>query len=175
MGQTSAAELQTAFAEQAQAMADAGADALVIETMSDPAELRVAIVAAKATGLPVVACMVFDCGKNLDRTMMGTTPEQAAETLLEAGADLIGSNCGQGIAGFVPICRRLRDAGSRPVWIKANAGLPQLVDGQTVYAQSPGEFADYAPALIEAGAGFLGGCCGTTPAFIAALCEKVRA
>ncbi len=175
MGQTSAAELQAAFAEQAQALAEAGADGLVIETMSDPAELRVAIAAAKTSGLPVVACMVFDSGKNHDRTMMGTTPEQAAETLLEAGADLIGSNCGQGIAGFVPICRRLHDAGARPVWIKANAGLPQLVDGQTVYSQSPAEFADFAPALIEAGAGFLGGCCGTTPEFIQALCEKVRA
>jgi methionine synthase I (cobalamin-dependent) len=173
MGQTTAAELQSAFAEQAQAMADAGADALVIETMSDPAETRVAIAAAKATGLPVVACMVFDSGKSHDRTMMGTTPEQAAEALLEAGADLIGSNCGQGIAGFVPICERLHAAAGGPVWIKANAGLPQFVDGQTVYAQSASQFADYAPALIAAGAGFLGGCCGTTPEFIRALCGKV--
>ena len=66
--------------------------------------------------------------------------------LLEAGADVVGSNCGQGIAGFVAICRRLHDASGRPVWIKANAGLPQLVDGQTVYAQSAREFADYLPA-----------------------------
>jgi methionine synthase I (cobalamin-dependent) len=169
MGEVSEVELELAFAEQAAALAAAGADGLVIETMSDPAEARVAVIAAKATGLPVVACMVFDSGRNHDRTMMGTTPEQAAKTLLDAGADLLGSNCGQGVAGFVAICKRLAEAGRRPVWIKANAGLPEMVDGRTVYAQSPAQFAAYLPALIEAGAGFVGGCCGTSPAFIRAV------
>lgn len=173
MGEASEDDVQAAFAEQAAAMAAAGADGLVIETMSDPAEAKLAVIAAKATGLPVVACMVFDSGKNLDRTMMGTTPEQAAEILLEAGADLIGSNCGQGVAGFVPICKRLHAASGRPVWIKANAGLPEMVGGQTVYAQTPEQFASYLPALVEAGAGLVGGCCGTSPAFIRALAEKL--
>jgi methionine synthase I (cobalamin-dependent) len=173
MGQVQPEALEEAFTEQAAALADAGADALVIETMSDPAEARLAVAAAHGTGLPVVACMVFDSGKDHDRTMMGTTPEQAAEVLLEAGADLIGSNCGQGVAGFVPICRRLAAAGGRPVWIKANAGLPQMRDGKTVYTQTPEEFADYVPPLVKAGAGFLGGCCGTSPEFIAAVASRI--
>ncbi len=173
MGQVPPEALEEAFTEQAAALADAGADALVIETMADPAEAKLAVAAAHGTGLPVVACMVFDSGKDHDRTMMGTTPEQAVEVLLEAGADLIGSNCGQGVAGFVPICRRLAAAGGRPVWIKANAGLPQMRDGKTVYTQTPEEFADYVPPLVKAGAGFLGGCCGTSPEFIAAVASRI--
>jgi 5-methyltetrahydrofolate--homocysteine methyltransferase len=105
--------------------------------------------------------------------MMGTTPEQAGKLLTEAGADVVGSNCGQGIARFAEICARLSSATDRPVWIKANAGLPELVDGETVYRQTPEEFAERVPALIEAGASFIGGCCGTTPEFIAAVRGKV--
>ena len=173
MGEVSADELEAAFSVQAENMAAGGADGIVVETMSDPEEAAVAVRAAKKTGLPVVACMVFDSGKNLDRTMMGTTPEQAAETLLAAGADIIGSNCGKGVEGFLPICQRLADASGRKVWIKANRGLPEVRDGKTHYAQTPEQFADFAPALIEAGAGFLGGCCGTSPEFIAALKKKL--
>ena len=173
MGEASPEELRDAFAEQAQALADGGADALVIETMSDPAEAKIAVEAVKPIGLPVVACMVFDSGKDLDRTMMGTTPEEAAQILTDAGADCIGSNCGQGIEGFVAICRRLHAATDRPIWIKANAGLPEMVDGETVYTQSPEGFADHVPALIEAGASFVGGCCGTAPAFITAVKERL--
>lgn len=174
MGQVKPEAVQEAFAQQAQAMADAGADGIVIETMSDPQETALAVAAAKQTGLPVIACMVFDSGRDKDRTMMGTTPEQAAEALIEAGADCVGSNCGQGIAGFVQICRRLHQASGRPVWIKANAGLPEVIDGQTVYRQTPDEFAAYVPALLEAGAAFLGGCCGTSPDFIRAVCRVVK-
>ena len=174
-GQATEDELRAGFAEQAQAMAEGGADAIVVETMSDPAEAKLAVAAARETGLPVVGCMVFDSGKDNDRTMMGTTPEQAAEALIDAGADCIGSNCGQGIAGFVAICRRLKAvAGERPIWIKANAGLPEIVDGQTVYKQTPEGFAQYVPELKEAGASFIGGCCGTSPDFIAAVCAKLR-
>ncbi len=169
MGQMSEEDLQAVFVEQAQAMAEAGADGIVVETMSDPAEARLAVAAAHATGLPIVACMTFDSGPSGERTMMGTTPEQAAETLLAAGADCLGSNCGQGIAGFPRLCRRLHAAGGGPVWIKANAGLPELRDGRTVYTQTPEQFARYVPQLVRAGAGFLGGCCGTTPAFIRAV------
>jgi len=174
MGQVKPAELQAAFLEQAQVLADAGADGVVIETMSDPQETSLAVAAVKQTGLPVIACMVFDSGRDKDRTMMGTTPEQAAEALLEAGADCVGSNCGQGIAGFVPICRRLHQASGRPVWIKPNAGLPEVIDGQTVYRQTPQQFAEYVPKLLEAGAAFIGGCCGTSPDFIRAVCRAVK-
>jgi methionine synthase I (cobalamin-dependent) len=139
--------------------------------MSDPGEARAAVEAAKATGLPVVGCMVFDAGKDQDRTMMGTTPEQAAAILTEAGADAVGSNCGQGVEGFVELCRRLKGATDRPIWIKANAGIPEMVDGEVVYRTPASEFAGYWGASRDAGASFVGGCCGTDPAFIRALVQ----
>jgi 5-methyltetrahydrofolate--homocysteine methyltransferase len=168
-GDTTPEELQTVFEEQCQLLAEAGADGIVIETMSDLEEATIAVRAAKGTGLPVVACMVFASGRDKDRTLMGNTPEQAAEALTQAGADGVGANCGQGIETFVPICRRLRSATDRPIWIKPNAGLPELVDGQPQYRQTPEQFASSVPALVEAGAAFLGGCCGTSPDFIRAI------
>ncbi len=174
-GEITAEMLREAFREQAQALAEGGADALLIETMSDLAEAALAIAAARETGLPVVASMVFDTGRNKDRTMTGATPEQAAEALTAAGSDVIGANCGCGIAGYVSICRRLRAATDRPIWIKPNAGLPQLLEGRAVYAMTAAEFAGYAPALVEAGAGFLGGCCGTGPEFIQAVKRAISA
>ncbi len=173
MGQVTSEELHAAFCEQAHALAEAGADALVVETMSDVEEAKLAVAAARQTGLPTVACMTFDSGAQRDRTMMGTTPEQAVEVLVAAGADVIGSNCGQGIDGFVALARRLRAATDRPIWLKPNAGLPELVDGKTVYRQTPEEFAALVPELVEAGADFVGGCCGTSPQFIEAVCRVV--
>ena len=169
MGQVSEDDVRAAFAEQAQAIAEAGADGIVIETMSDPAEAALAVAAAHETGLPVVACMTFDSGPKKDRTMMGATPEQAAEKLTAAGADVIGSNCGHGIVDMIEVCRRLRAASTLPIWIKANAGLPEMVAGQAIYRQTPAEFAAHVAPLVDAGASFLGGCCGTTPEFIRAV------
>lgn len=169
MGQVSQEELFDAFLVQATALKEGGADAIVIETMSDPTELSIAIRAAKTTGLPVVGSMTFDTGKGKDRTMMGTSPEQAVEVMTQAGADAVGANCGQGIEGFLGITRRYRAVTSLPIWIKGNAGLPQVVAGQTIYGQSPELFAQFIPPLIEAGANFVGGCCGTNPSFIVAV------
>jgi len=166
-------EMKDAFEAQARILAEAGADALVIETMSDLAEAELAVRGACATGLPVVACMVFDSGKDKDRTMMGSTPEQVAAALSAAGADVIGANCGQGIAGFIPICRRLRAATDLPIWLKANAGLPTLVNGRATYNATPEEFAGHAAGLIKLGANFVGGCCGTRPDFIRAICQHL--
>jgi methionine synthase I (cobalamin-dependent) len=174
-GEVSAEQLHVAFEEQARALAEGGADALVVETMSDLDEAIAAVAAARSTGLPVVACMVFDSGRDKDRTMMGTTPEQAAEALDAAGADVIGANCGQGIAGFVKICQRLHAATVRPIWLKPNAGLPELADGRIVYRTTPESFASDVPALLAAGASFIGGCCGTSPGFIKALKARVHA
>jgi methionine synthase I (cobalamin-dependent) len=174
MGEVSEDQLLAAFTEQASALAAGGAHALVIETMADLAEARLAIQAAKSTGLAVVACMVFDSGSDFDRTMMGVTPEDAARQLTEAGADVVGANCGQGIAGYVEICRRMRTATDRPLWIKANAGVPEVIDGEIVYKTTPEEFAAHGPALVEAGADFIGGCCGTGPDFIRALSQETR-
>jgi 5-methyltetrahydrofolate--homocysteine methyltransferase len=173
MGDVSMDELQAGFALQAKAQADAGADGIAVETMSDLSEAKLAVAAALETSLPVVACMTFDSGSQLDRTMMGVTPEQAAEQLTSEGADVIGANCGQGIAGYMPICARLRAATERPIWIKANAGLPRLVEGKAVYSQTPEEFASYIPQLVSSGAVFVGGCCGTTPAFIKAIKDEI--
>ena len=159
-GQVTEEELRIAFAEQARALADAGVDALVIETMSDLDEAKLALAAAQATGLPVVACMVFDTGKDKDRIMTGRTPEQVAQELTAAGADVVGANCGQGIASYVTICQRLRAATDRPIWIKANAGVPQIVGDQVVYETTAEQFAATArnwsppePASWEAAAG----------------------
>jgi len=168
-GEVSSEELLQAFREQALAMAAAGADAIVVETMSDVAEAKMAVQAARETGLPVVACMVFDSGKDKDRTMMGTRPEEAAQALTNAGADVIGANCGQGIEGFAAVCKRLKASTDRPIWIKANAGLPVMINDRPVYKPTAEQFATYMPGLIQAGASFIGGCCGTSPAFITAL------
>lgn len=166
-GEVTEDALRSAYLEQAQALAAAGADALVIETMSDINEAAIAVEAARTTGLPVAACMVYDTGRNKDRTMMGTTPEQATARLVEAGADIVGANCGCGIEGYVAIAARLRAATDRPIWIKANAGLPELVDGRVTYRMTPDQFAAHARKME--GVSYIGGCCGTTPEFIRAL------
>ena len=161
--------LAAAFAEQAEALAGAGADTLLVETMSDVEEARIAARAALATGLPVIVSFVFDSGRNKDRTMTGATPEQAAKAMAAEGVDAVGANCGAGIESFVSICRRLRESCSLPVWIKPNAGLPAIENGEVIYRTTPAEFAAHVPALIDAGASFVGGCCGTSPAFIKAM------
>jgi methionine synthase I (cobalamin-dependent) len=173
-GDVTEEQISEAFAQQAVALAAARADALVVETMSDLEEAKLAVAAAHATGLPVVASMVFDSGKDKDRTMMGTTPETVAVALAEAGADVIGANCGLGMDGYIPIARRLRAATQLPIWIKPNAGLPDLTDGKISYRTTPEEFATKATMLREAGVAFVGGCCGTSPAFVAALARSLR-
>ncbi|MGB6647406.1 MAG: homocysteine S-methyltransferase family protein [Bacteroidota bacterium] len=172
-GDVTEEHLAEVFHEQAELLAEAGADALVLETMSDLTEARIALTAARATGLPVVVSMVFDSGKERDRTMMGATPEQVAEELTAAGADVIGANCGVGIDSYVPVCVRLKAATDRPVWIKPNAGLPEMIGGNAVYTTTPEEFAQHGPALSKAGASFIGGCCGTTPDFVRALLKAL--
>jgi 5-methyltetrahydrofolate--homocysteine methyltransferase len=172
-GETTKDELKAAFEEQATALAEAEANALVVETMSDLEEAMIAVSAAHQTGLPVVACMVFDSGRDKDRTAMGVTIEHAVEGLLSAGADVVGANCGQGIAGFINTCKRFRAATTAPVWIKANAGMPELVNGRTVYRTTPDAFANHIPDLLASGANFIGGCCGTNPFFIRAVRDRL--
>ncbi|MCS7044054.1 MAG: homocysteine S-methyltransferase family protein [Bryobacteraceae bacterium] len=168
-GEAAPEELERAFAGQAEALALAGADALLVETMSDLEEARIAARAALATGLPVIVSFAFDTGRNRDRTMMGVTPEMAAAEMRAAGVDAVGANCGAGIERFVPLCARLKASSGLPVWIKANAGLPEWKDGRAVYSGTPEQFAAHLAPLAEAGAAFIGGCCGTTPDFVRAL------
>ena len=169
MGEISAEELHDVFEQQANALAEGGADGIVIETMGDLQEAQLAVAAAKSTDLPIVACMCFDSGAEKDRTMMGVTPEQAAEGLEKSGADVIGANCGQGIESYVSIASRLAKATDLPIWIKANAGIPKINDGDVVYETTPEQFASQARDLLENGVSFIGGCCGTNPDFIKAL------
>lgn len=170
--QVTAEQLKDAFSLQARALAAEHPDAILIETMTDLAEARIAAAAALETRLPVIVSFVFDSGRNHDRTIMGVTPEQAATSLAGDGVHAIGANCGRGIRDFIPICKRLAAATSLPVWIKPNAGLPVMVGGVAHYQTTPAEFAASAQELCDAGATFLGGCCGTSPEFIRVLAEQ---
>ena len=166
-------ELLAAFKAQAQALAEGGCDALVIETMADLQEAAIAVRAAKTTGLTVVGCMTYDSGKDHTQTMMGVTPEQAVKGLTEAGVDIIGCNCGIGIDNYIVVARKFRAATNKPIWVKANAGMPEVVDGKAVYKMQPDVFGERVKELIQAGANFVGGCCGTSPAFIAATAKAL--
>jgi methionine synthase I (cobalamin-dependent) len=161
--------VEHAFLEQAETLARAGVDALLIETMSDIHEARLAASVAKSTGLPVIVSFTFDSGRYKDRTMMGATPEQAVEAMTEIGVDAIGANCGAGPEAFRAVAARLRAATPLPLWIKPNAGLPAIVEGAIRYNVTPEFFAAQSLELVGCGANFIGGCCGTTPEFIRAL------
>ena len=169
-------EFVACFAEQASALVAGGADGIVVETMADLGEATAALMAARQVcDLPVVASMTFSKGPAGFATMMGVRPEQAAAALDAAGADVVGANCGSGIAHMVEVARLLRAATARPLWIKSNAGLPELVDGVTVFRETPEDMAAQVRALLEAGASILGGCCGTTPEHIRRIAAAARA
>jgi methionine synthase I (cobalamin-dependent) len=168
-GEVTEPELFDAFREQALALAEGGADALVVETMTDLTEATAAVRAAKTTGLLVAASLTYDSGRDRTSTMMGVTPEQAAKTLTEAGAEIIGCNCGIGIENYIKVAAKLRAVTSIPIWVKANAGMPEIVDGKVTYRMTPPDFATKAKELVAAGANIVGGCCGTSPDFIRAL------
>jgi methionine synthase I (cobalamin-dependent) len=170
-----AGEALAAFEAQVQALAAEGPDALLCETFSDVEEARLAARAARASGLPVIVSFAFDSGKRRDRTMTGATPEVAAKAMAEEGVQVVGANCGAGPEAFAEVCRRLGEASGLPVWIKPNAGMPVVENGRIRYTMTPEAFAGYLPALIEAGACFVGGCCGTSPPFIAALARSRKA
>lgn len=157
------------FVEVALALAAGGVDAVVVETMSDLHEAVVAIEAVRSVGLPVVASMTFDSGKQRDRTMTGVRPGEAARRLADAGADVVGANCGMGIDVVAPVCEAIATAVDVPVWIKANAGMPELVGRDVVYGLGPDAYRSHVASVVDAGATFIGGCCGTTPAHIAAI------
>lgn len=159
------------FTEVAQAGRDAGVDAILIETMSDAYELKAAVLAAKATGLPVLATVTVDArGKLLTGADMRTVA-----TLLEGlRVDALGLNCGFGAEALLPFLRELRASCGLPLIVNPNAGLPHQQDGETVFDETPEAFAEAAARAVEAGACMLGGCCGTTPAHIAAMTARVR-
>ena len=171
MGEVSGQELFDAFAEQAAALKEGGARWIVIETMSDVAEMATAVRAAvQASALPVVASMTYARTANGEyRTMMGNSPQECVRAAVEAGAALVGANCGSGIEAYVDLSRELCAISPVPVWIKANAGVPVLNDGIVSYPLTAASYAAFVPPLLAAGVAVVGGCCGTTPDFIRAM------
>ncbi len=175
LGEITAAHMQAVFAEQISALLAGGADLLLMETMTDLNEALCAVQAARviAPDVPLVVSLTFDKGLQGYATMMGVTPAHAAQALSAADVDVIGTNCGNGIENMVEIVRELRAHTNRPIWARPNAGLPQLIDGRTVFPETPAVMAAKIPALVAAGATLIGGCCGTTPAHIRALTAHV--
>ena len=176
LGEVAEEELHSAFSAQAAALARGGADAILCETFTELAEAMLAVRAAReSTGLAVLVSMTFDSGPENTHTAMGVAPADLAGAAAEAGAAAVGANCGTGPENYVAVAALLRAATDLPVWIKPNAGLPVLRGGETVYPMGPDEFAAFARQLAEAGANFIGGCCGTTPAHVRALRRAVDA
>lgn len=166
MGDVTENELYDAFREQAIALEKGGADIIIIETMSALDEASIAVRAAKEnTNCIVIITMTFSRTMNGEfRTMMGVSPEEMVSSMMEAGAHIVGSNCGNGIEDMIGIVKAIRATDNKiPVMIQANAGVPKLIDGITVYRESPEMMASFVPELIKAGANIIGGCCGTTP------------
>lgn len=175
-GDVSEEDLYRAFVEQVVALADGGADAVCIETMSSITETVQAIKATKDhTRLLVIATLTFAPGARGYRTMMGVDPARAAEEAVAAGADIVGANCGTGIAHMIEVVATMRATVPHvPILVHPNAGMPVLEGGKTVFKETPADMAARVPAILAAGANILGGCCGTTPAHIAAIARAAR-
>ncbi|MCE5331044.1 MAG: homocysteine S-methyltransferase family protein [Bacteroidales bacterium] len=177
MGDVTEEELYDAFREQAIALYEGGADALVIETMTAIDEAEIAVRAAREnTPCEVICTMTFDHLATGDyRTMMGVSPTEMVEALKVAGAHIVGANCSNGIEGMIHITEEIRSVDKDiPVLIHANAGLPVLQGTCTIFPESPDMMAAFAPRLAKAGANIIGGCCGTTPEHIHRLAEVLR-
>lgn len=175
-GDTEPTVIRAGFERQLRALAEAGVDLFCIETMTDLAEAVLAVRAAKAIApaLPVLATLTFDRTRRGFFTLMGNGIAPAAAALTEAGADLVGTNCGNGIEAMIEIAREFRRGTDRPLIIQSNAGLPEMVDGVAVYPETPEFMAERARELLAIGVSILGGCCGTTPAHIAAFRAMLR-
>lgn len=177
MGDVTEEELFDAFKTQVRALKEGGADAVCIETFTDIDEASIAVRAARETGgVEVICTFTFEKTLNGDfRTMMGVSPAQMTEAMIKAGADIVGTNCGNGMELMAGIVREIRQANKTiPVLVHANAGMPKTVDGETVFPESPDQMAASARRTMLAGANILGGCCGTTPEHISAIREIVN-
>jgi 5-methyltetrahydrofolate--homocysteine methyltransferase len=176
LGTQTEQDMYEAFREQVVALAQGGADAICIETMTALEEARVALRAAKEnTDLVTIVTFTFDkTAQGQYRTMMGVSPAQAAREMTALDADIVGSNCGSGPENMIPICREMRDNTDRFIMIQPNAGLPILEDGKTLFKATPEDMAQGVGLLIAGGANIIGGCCGTTDAHIKAMREKLQ-
>jgi 5-methyltetrahydrofolate--homocysteine methyltransferase len=176
-GDTSPEAVYDAFVEQAGVLAEAGADLFCVETMSDLTEATRAVRAVKAaaSGLPVVATMTFEKNPRGYFTVMGVSVERAVAGLCEAGADVVGSNCGTGAEDMLGIARELVRFSRVPVAVQPNAGLPETRGATVVYRETPEALARRVPEFLELGVRLVGGCCGTTPDHVRAVRAAVEA
>lgn len=169
-------ELIDSFSEQIEAVYKGGVDFICIETMSDLQEAKAAITAAKTTcNIPVVTSMTFQKGKRGFRTLMGISPTIAATELIDSGADVIGSNCGNGVDEMIEIISEMKSAVKNYLFItEPNAGIPELIDGRVVYRETPPEMANKIKALSDINVNIIGGCCGTTPEHMKEISRKIK-
>lgn len=175
VGSATAEQMRDVFAEQMRGLVAGGVDAFCIETMSDLAETAAAIRAASKTArLPIIATMTFDKGPRGYATMMGVTPEAAVQGLVQAGADIVGANCGLNIDSMSEIVAAMRAVTDKPILTHINAGMPQAVDGKTVFPDTPKAMASKLRQVVDAGANIVGGCCGTGPDHIRAFVAELR-
>jgi 5-methyltetrahydrofolate--homocysteine methyltransferase len=174
-GDTDPDDVYDSFRRQMRCLIEAGVDVVCVETMVDLAEAAVAVKAAKdvSRGTPVMATMTFDATPRGFFTIMGVSIEQAARGLEQAGASVLGSNCGNGVENMIKIAEDFRRCSTLPILVQPNAGLPQTKHGALVYDETPSFMAEKAKALIAAGVSIIGGCCGTTPEYIAAIRKTV--
>ena len=174
LGPVSESEMYEAFVQQIEALAEGGADGVVVETMTAIEEATLAIRAAlENTDLLVIATMVFDKGPRGFFTMMGVTPERAARELREAGAHVVGTNCGNGIDNMVEVAKTMRQATDGYLLVHSNAGIPAMKAGQIIYPESPEYMAERFKQLADIGVDIIGGCCGTGPEHIRALVQAL--
>ncbi len=173
LGDAQPDEVSLAFRAQAAALLEGGADLILVETMSDPAEAALAVEAARAAGAEyIIATYSFQKSAGGLRTMMGTTVADAMAAVVAAGADAVGANCGTELSldDYAGLAAELVAASAgRPVIVQPNAGSPRLVDGKICYDESAAQFAAATPRFLAAGARLVGGCCGSTPEHIAAM------
>ncbi len=170
-GDTEPKEIYESFYRQIKVLVDAGADIISIETMTDLNEASLAVEATRniSSSIPVIVSMTYESTSRGFFTMMGTRIEVASKRLEDSGVDVIGSNCGNGIENLVLIAQEHRKHTQLPLMIQANAGIPELREGVTVYPESPEFMAEKCNGLISIGVSIIGGCCGTTPAHIRAI------
>jgi 5-methyltetrahydrofolate--homocysteine methyltransferase len=176
MGDVTEEEIYLSFKDQVIALEKGGADAIIIETMSDLEEAKLAIKAAKEnTSCEIICTMTFERTVNGEyRSMMGVSPTEMVQQLIPEGLDIIGANCGNGIKGMVEIVKEIRSVNQDiPVLVHANAGMPVYQDGRTYFPESPEQTAGFVKEIVDAGVNIIGGCCGTTPEHIRQIAKVI--
>ncbi|MBI4811109.1 MAG: homocysteine S-methyltransferase family protein [Ignavibacteriales bacterium] len=170
-GDTKPDQIFESFQRQLKVVIGEGVDLICVETMTDLNEAMLAVKAARSisTSVPICATMTFDSTPRGFYTIMGVTIEQTIKGLTEAGADIIGSNCGNGMENMIKIAREFNKHSTLPIIIQSNAGLPVMKDEVLTYPETPDFMANKSKELVEAGVKIIGGCCGTTPEHIAAI------